>query len=563
MNKNEKKPIILIADDNPENIKILSKILQKSNYKVRVAVNGVQVIESVEAEPPDLILMDIQMPKMDGYQASKILKEKENYKNIPIIFVSAMSVAFNKVEAFKVGGSDYITKPFQIEEVLARVKTHIELKRYQDQLQETNIKLYRDFKSTFDQAAVGIIHTNPINGMILKANRRLCNMLGYEIDEILSMKGNDIIHPDFLDAEIQSINKLLKMDIESYSNELKIVRKVKSIVWVKDTVSLVSDINGQPEYLVNILEDISEKKEAEDKIKKLNEELELKVIERTKELESANEELTDANEELTAINEELELTLNKLKETQKQLIESEKMAALGQLVAGVAHEVNTPLGIAVTLSSHIDRNLKHYNEQYLSGKMKEKDLLKHFEKTKESSRIIISNLKIVANLINSFKQISVDQSIQNKRTFNIKEYVEDILLSMNSKLKTTKHIIEIICDKDININSYPDAFFQILTNLINNSLLHGFEGIQEGKILIQIFKKDNELNIIYSDNGIGIEKDKIHYIFDPFYTTKRNKGGTGIGLYIVYNIVNYKLKGTIECNSEISKGTTFEINIPV
>jgi C4-dicarboxylate-specific signal transduction histidine kinase len=312
-----------------------------------------------------------------------------------------------------------------------------------------------------------------------------------------------------------------------------------------------------------VFSDFTEVVKAEKKIKDLNQELEEKVNRRTLELQNLNEELEQTNEELSATNDYLENTLKVLTETQNQLVESEKMSTIGNLVAGIAHEINTPLGVSITLSSHIESNLIKYKKLYDNDEMTYEDLDEYFDTASKSINMIMFNLRRVSNLVKSFKRISVDQSIQNKRLFNVKEYIDDVLLSLNSTLKKTKHSVIFNCDDNIKINSYPDAFFQIITNLVNNSLMHAFKDTDRGEIRIDIERKENKLMIIYKDNGIGIKRNELDKIFEPFYTTKRNKGGTGLGLNIVNNIVNQKLKGKIICHSEYSKGTTFKIIVPL
>ena len=265
------KHSILITDDNPENIKVLSSLLRREGYRVRIATNGDQAVKSVGAEPPDLILMDIQMPGTDGYEACRRIKSNEDNKNIPILFISAMSEAFNKTEAFKAGGVDYITKPFHAEEVLARVKTHLNLYENQRQLKEINLELFKQFKSSFEQAAVGMVHANPGDGRITKVNRRMCSLLGYTSIELLCLTISDVVHPEYLESEKRHIKDLIEKKCTSFSNEFLARCKDNSYIWLKNTVSLVSDTLGEPDYLVGILEDISIRKGFEEKLVKSEE----------------------------------------------------------------------------------------------------------------------------------------------------------------------------------------------------------------------------------------------------------------------------------------------------
>lgn len=259
---------------------------------------------------------------------------------------------------------------------------------------------------------------------------------------------------------------------------------------------------------------------------------------------------------------DLELSLERLERTQDKLIESEKMASLGELVAGVAHEINTPVGIGVTAASHLDINTQSFSKLYKEGHLSKKEFEKYIELCLESSRMILSNMEKASKLIQNFKQVAVDQSDEEKREFAIDKYIDEILFSVYSKFKHTKHKIEVNAEPTIIINSYPGVLYQIIINLITNSLVHGFETIDSGLITINVKKIDDYIELTYRDTGKGIDRGAIKKIFDPFFTTKRGSGGSGLGLNIVYNLVHRKLGGTIECNSKIDKFTEFIITFP-
>lgn len=283
-------------------------------------------------------------------------------------------------------------------------------------------------------------------------------------------------------------------------------------------------------------------KSREKKIRDMHDELEEKVAERTK---------------------ELYLSLETLQNTQVKLIESEKMASLGNLVAGVAHEINTPVGIGITNSSYIDDLTESTKNKLINDTLKKSELEKYLNETQSASVSILSSLKKAADLIQSFKLVSVDQTSDNIRAFNIYEYMQEILMSLSNELKKLNHNIEINCPKDLIITSYPGAFYQIITNLIMNAVIHGFENIERGNIQI-IFKRENRnFELRFIDDGRGMEENVVANIFEPFYTTKRGSGGTGLGLHIVFNLVTQKLKGQIKCISSLNKGTEFLIQCPV
>ncbi len=301
--------------------------------------------------------------------------------------------------------------------------------------------------------------------------------------------------------------------------------------------------------IVVLLINIKKRKRVEAEIHELNAHLEDKVHIRTQELEESNDEL--------------EQTITSLKDTQKKLVKSEKMASLGGLVAGVAHEINTPVGTGLTGITHFLDITKKIKKDYDEENITEEEFKEYLILSQDLAETITLNLNTTANLVKSFKKISVDQTTEDKRVFEVKEYIDEILLSITNILKQTEIDITIECDEDIKIDSYPGAFSQIITNLIINSIRHGFDENEKGNIKIKVNKKENNLIVIYSDDGKGILEENLPKIFDPFFTTNRDHGGTGLGLNIIYNIVEYQLNGSIVCNSEYGVGVSFIIEFKI
>jgi len=260
---------------------------------------------------------------------------------------------------------------------------------------------------------------------------------------------------------------------------------------------------------------------------------------------------------------ELEENFKKLQDTQAQLIQSEKMASLGNMVAGVAHEINTPVGMALTGITHVQEELDILENDYNNNKMTESSFKNYINDTKEINKSVHINLTKAADLVKSFKQVAVDQASDENREFNLKHYTEEILSSLHNKIKKTKHVVTLDIDDKLLINSNPGAFSQIITNFIMNSIIHGFKDIEAGQIEIKAKKQDDNLILIYSDNGIGLNKEAKEKIFDPFYTTNRINGGSGLGMNIVFNLVTKKLNGTIKVNDTKSNGVEFILNIPI
>ena len=276
-------------------------------------------------------------------------------------------------------------------------------------------------------------------------------------------------------------------------------------------------------------------------------------------LQRFNENLEQLAQQRTA---ELSQALADLKTTQNKLIESEKMSALGGLVAGVAHEINTPVGIGITAASLLAEKTTEFFESYKSGQMKRSQLEKFLDTAMQSSSMVLSNLNRAADLIQSFKQVAVDQSTEEQRTFNLKQYLSEVLISLRPKLRTTQHQVEIRGDEAIALHTYPGALSQIITNLVMNSLIHAYSLEDAGHLVFDFKQEGEQITFEYADDGKGIPQENLSKIFDPFFTTKRGQGGSGLGLHIVYNLVTQKLNGTIECKSQMGVGTKFIIKLP-
>ncbi|KPU82014.1 hypothetical protein JI57_05010 [Psychromonas sp. PRT-SC03] len=253
--------------------------------------------------------------------------------------------------------------------------------------------------------------------------------------------------------------------------------------------------------------------------------------------------------------------------TKNQLVESEKMASLGNLVSGVAHEVNTPLGVGVTIASHLQDKTQYLLAAVKNNQLKRSELEQYCTDCDESCRLLLANLERAAKLISSFKLIAVDQSCDDVRVFKMSVYLQEVFLSLRHTLKNSAIAIAIEIDDPINeplIETFPGAISQISNNLVKNAFIHAFsKGSQEGKILFNLVYEKDTILLTVSDNGAGMTETVCSKIFEPFYTTKRGEGGSGLGLSIVYNLVVHQLKGCITCQSTIGKGSSFIVKLPL
>lgn len=296
--------------------------------------------------------------------------------------------------------------------------------------------------------------------------------------------------------------------------------------------------------LKQIHETLKARESAEEDIRHLNLVLENRVAQRTHELTNS---------------------LAQLHKAQDKLVESEKMAALGGLVAGIAHEINTPLGVSMTANSFLLQKLKAYSGHLDLNSLTREDFESLMASLDESAHFIQTNLERASSLIRSFKQIAVDRSNDEMRRINLNNYLSELVMSLGPEIKTIRPKVTINCDKYLDITCHPGAIAQIITNLVMNSLIHGFADMTDRKPAIEInVTCENQLTtLVYRDNGAGVTEDQIKKIFEPFYTTRRNQGGSGLGMHIVYNLVSQTLGGTIDCRSKPGEGIEFHITIPL
>jgi signal transduction histidine kinase len=277
--------------------------------------------------------------------------------------------------------------------------------------------------------------------------------------------------------------------------------------------------------------------------------LERAVQERTLRLEEQNAALNSA--------------LTQLQQAQGELVRQEKLASLGRLVAGVAHEINTPLGICVTATSHLVEELRLTREELGAGTMTQDSLDSFLDIVDQSLRIMTTNTQRAASLVRSFKQVAVDQSSDDIRSFNLRHYLNEVLLSLQPKLKGRPVKVEVDCPADLVLESYPGAVSQIVTNMLMNSLVHGFEERdQAGHVRIRAALEGDVVAFSYADDGAGMDAETLNKLFDPFFTTKRGSGGSGLGAHILYNLVTGPLGGSVRVESAPGAGLRYELHFP-
>jgi len=408
--------------------------------------------------------------------------------------------------------------------------------------------------------------------------------------------GNAIVKTAFLVFLFTlAFNKLLTIPLRDLTEQIQQIdldnpesSKLHSINYKKNELNILEDAyNSLIDELVDFKRKLAysqlETDEAKDKIDEQNLLLEQEVAKKTSSLsrtmlkmEAQQSELLNQKQTLleknahhrkteqTLINanKELKKLINELNKAKERLLEAEKMSSLGMLSAEMAHEINTPVGISITSTTYLLELITQFKQQYQQQKLSKKTIDRFTLNAQKSTELLINNLKRASELLNSFKHIAVDQTSGKIRTINISKYLAEIIQSLHPKLKQTNHHIKIHCDENIEIYSHPGAIAQILINLIINSIVHGFENINNGEIVIDVFLKDDKLHLNYQDNGHGLSATELTHLFDAFYTTKTDQGGTGLGTHIIKNLVVDTLNGTIEAQSKKEQGLNYQILLP-
>ncbi len=405
------------------------------------------------------------------------------------------------------------------------------------------------FAKAFRHAAdcIGIINLQ--NHCFLEVNEAFIRQLGYTPAELIGRTTLDIKLWENT-ANRSELYRLLEAE-RSFSNyqsnwfdhDGKLHRGLCS--------GEIVEINAQ-DCLLFIWHDVTEEKRLEDELRDSHAQLEEKVELRT-------QELTAVNQELRVTNEELENTLLHLKETQDHLVQSEKMAATALLVAGIAHEINTPLGWGLTAATHLQDELQRLNALWRENKLKRSDfsaLLLDFD---ESIASVCRSLNRASLLVRQFKNVAALEPGEGRRRFQLKPYLEMALRDLPQEL-AARATISLNVPDGLELYSYPGSLAQIVSQLVENALQHAFEE-KTGQISIDVCEQENELILTVNDDGCGISAENLPKIFDPFFTTMRNKS-PGLGLHIIHNIATQLLSGTLTCESLPGSGSTFKLQIP-
>ncbi len=399
-----------------------------------------------------------------------------------------------------------------------------------------------ELRALQDSAIVGIGLF--ANGQVVRCNRGLEEMMGYAPGELAGRSCSVLTggHSDPFACVADGASMHFELELAGANGKK---------LWCMVNGRML-DPQEPRKGCVWVIIDITERKHAEAALVDTKHGLERSLNELA--LQKANVEL--AHKDLSAV-------LLTLKQAQASLITSEKMASLGALVAGIAHELNTPIGNSLLTATALSDMCKDFERQLGEGGIKRSALDTHLKDARMACSIITNSLTRAADLIHSFKQVAVDQSSDKRRAFNLHGVVHDTLATYSAQLRRANCEVKVSMPETLNFISYPGSIGQVLGNLIQNAMMHAFEGRDSGHITISVAEIDEHtVELRFADDGVGMSARTLHQVYDPFFTTKMGQGGSGLGMNIVYNLVTGVLRGTIRVESEQGKGTTVILTLP-
>jgi two-component system, NtrC family, sensor kinase len=528
----KEKTSILIVDDSSDNLQILSSTLKEWGYRVILATNGNQALIAAQNDIPDLILLDILMPDMNGYEVCRKLKENPVTKNVPVIFISTLDTIFDEVKGFSLGAVDYITKPIQLSVLKSRIDTHIQLKFHQDNLErmvDERTKEIKSLLSAIKSILIGVSDNNIINHW------------NNEAENVFNIKSTFVLGK-VLDSSV------MNWDWERINDGIsRVISESKSVLLKELRFSPAGVIDGSNRFLTIKISPIK------------------------------NIEDTIAGYLITGDD------ITEIRAMRIHSNQARKLEAIGQLAAGIAHEINTPAQYIRDNTKFIQKSLpqilgiiNNFIELHKSQNICDKadkifDLLKSadydfmIEEIPKAVGQTIEGIDRITKISTSMKKFShPGQSI--KTLSDINQIIDDAVTITKNEWKYISDI-EFDLDKDMKrIECFPDEISQVLLNIIINAA-HAIEEKSGknsgGKGIIKITTKYSENNVLIkiSDTGIGIPEENMDRIFDPFFTTKEIGKGTGQGLAIAYNFI-IRHKGHIDVESKVGEGTIFSITLP-
>lgn len=536
--KDSNATVALFADDG--------FVIVRSPFEARYVdrdISGYPVLDELRKRPPegsfeDESLLDDEAPRLYTYRKSSgfpittaygrdfdsILSDWRNRTHDRIIFSGAMILFICLLTWFLI--------------------LYIERLRNSEESLRTS---EQRFISIFRHSPVPLALLRMSDNRFVEVNDFWLRDFGYSREEVIGHTSLDFglwADPDDRQPMIDALQNHGVID----RHETRYKRKDGSIA-ICLLSGQVIDNKGDQLFIYSAT-DITRQCEIENEIRKLNTELEERVHNRTQKLEQANAELAEA--------------LASMRTMQGELIRSEKMAALGSLVAGVAHELNTPIGNSVTVASTLMEQTEAVLEEERSGKLRRSLFERYLENTTQGTQLLLRTLRRASELISSFKQVAVDQSSDQRRHFDLQNVLQEVSVTLAPTYKLTQYKLELDLAPGLELDSYPGPIGQVVTNFVTNALTHAFEGRSQGTMRLSTRRVDEDhVEIVFSDDGVGIPEANQKRVFDPFFTTKLGQGGSGLGMNIVYNLVTSLLGGAIVLHSKPGEGTTLVVTLPV
>lgn len=416
------------------------------------------------------------------------------------------------------------------------------LQRTQVSLKESEAK----FAALFRHAPVSNTLVRWEDGCFVEANDHWLREFGYSLPEIVGRTALELgiwVHPEERTVMIAELNRLGAVDRFEVKHRTRDGRVICGLMSGR-IMTL-----GDSKLIHFSIEDITRQRQVEQEIRDINQALEARVQARTEKLEIANQELSQALASLQAM--------------QAEIVRSEKLAALGSLVAGIAHELNTPIGNSVTVGSTLQHQVQELTQAFNTGQLRRSELQLFTEQANRGTEILMRALLRASELVGSFKRVAVDRSSDHRRRFDLQTTLREICLTLEPMYKNTPFQLDLSIDVDAVMDSYPGSLGQIVTNFVSNALQHGFEGRSSGRMrLVAQSVEGGQVQLEFSDDGIGMSDEIRNRVFDPFFTTKLGQGGSGLGMNIVYNIVREVLGGTITLASTRGQGTCITVRLP-
>lgn len=399
----------------------------------------------------------------------------------------------------------------------------------------------------FDSAAEGIIVTDRDNQIIL-VNPAFEAITGYSVNEVLGRNPRLLNSGRQGAAFYQALWERL-LETGHWKGELWNLRKDGAMYLQKTSIAIIRDVDGRPFRHVSLVFDATDEWRKEQEIHDLTISLEQRVIERTRSLNESNRQLNEA--------------LATLERAKDDLVRSEKLAALGMLVAGVAHEMNTPIGNSLTVATTLSERTHEVRQLFQAERLKRSEFADFLDASDRAGEMLVHSMQRAHDLIVNFKQVAVDQTSENRRSFDLATIIDENLLILRPGFRRLPYEIRVDVPRGIEMNSYPGPLGQVVSNIVGNGMQHAFEGRSSGELTITAASDGGTVTLVIADNGIGMDKNVRQRAFDPFFTTKFGRGGSGLGLHIVFNIVTGVLGGKIELESAPGKGSRFVIRLPV